>query len=304
MHIIPVLTGPTGAGKSSLLYGLHEDGLHFEVVSADAFQVYKRFDIGTAKPSASIRRELPHYLVDIVEPADSFDAGDFVKCAETAIADILARGTVPVVAGGTFFYIKALCDGIFNAPPVSSDIRAAIRDRIAHEGSAKLYAELLEIDVEYAKKIHEHDIVRIARALEIYQASGITFSVAHRQFHQPPKYQYKIISLDKERSVLYNDINSRVRQMCADGWQDEVRALLASGITTAMPAFRALGYREIAETITSGLSLDVAIERIAQKTRNYAKRQLTWARNMYGVSMLDIGEARGLICELYSSFIL
>lgn len=284
---IPVVTGATASGKSALLYRLFDEGLRFELVSADAFQVYQRLDIGTAKPDVSLRKRIPHHLIDIIPTDGSYDAGDFAEQAEEVIEDILSRGVMPVVAGGTGLYIRSLMEGLFDSPPVDEELRASLKKRIEDEGSQTLFEELKKVDPEYASVIHQNDAVRIIRAMEVYLGTGMPISGAHKKLSRKPKYSYDLMILDKERSRLYDDIDTRVASMIEAGWVDEVRGLLDMGITEDMPSFRAIGYRDLAQTVQGKLPLEASVEIIARKTRNYAKRQLTWFRGTKDAVFMD-----------------
>ncbi|MDR2870468.1 MAG: tRNA (adenosine(37)-N6)-dimethylallyltransferase MiaA [Deferribacteraceae bacterium] len=278
-NVIPIITGPTASGKSGLLYKLFDQGFDFEYISADAFQVYQGLDIGTAKPSIELRQHIPHHLIDIIPADSSYTAGDFVAHAEAAIEAILDADKHPVIAGGTGLYIQALRDGIFEVPS-DATIRQELQLRLDTEGNHKLYHELQGIDPTYAAKIHENDSVRILRALEVYRITGLPISIAHKELRKPPRYSYNVMVIDKKREELYADINKRTENMIAEGWMEEVRSLLASGITPDMPSFRAIGYKELTMALSSEITLAEATSIIAQKTRNYAKRQLTLFRGM------------------------
>ncbi len=281
--IIPVITGPTASGKSELVYDYARSRGDIEVVSADAFQVYKGLDIGTAKPDMDIRREIPHHLIDIVETDGSFNVGDFVGKAEKVIEEILNRGRQPIVVGGTGLYIRTLRDGIFSAPDIDAELRDELRARIQREGSAALYEELAKADPDVAAKIHPNDHVRIIRGLEVWLSSGVTISSARELKRTLPAYSYDIMVIDKDRETLYNDINLRVRHMLSHGWPEEVKSLLDMGYNENLPAFRAIGYADLAKVFLYGNKIADAEEKIAQRTRNFAKRQLTWFRGMGGV---------------------
>ncbi len=283
---IPVITGATASGKSDLIAALAGGGLPFEVISADAFQVYRLLDIGTAKPDLELRAKIPHHLIDIVPTDGSYTAGDFVTHAESAIRDILSRGKLPLVTGGTGLYIQTLRDGIFETPPSDEQLRNELRQRAEREGSAVLHEELNKADHAAAARIHPNDLVRIIRALEVWKTTGVPITHAHRKFNKKPMFSYDVMVLYRERGDLYQDINSRVRKMLEKGWLDEIRMLLDKGYSTTIPSFRAIGYRELAAALIGDRTLDSAIELTAQKTRNYAKRQMTWFRGMSEVAFM------------------
>ncbi|MDR2883813.1 MAG: tRNA (adenosine(37)-N6)-dimethylallyltransferase MiaA [Deferribacteraceae bacterium] len=294
---IPVITGATASGKSALIMELAERGVNFEIVSADAFQVYRRLDIGTAKPDREVRDRIRHHLIDIVDADGEYNTGDFVIAAESAIDEILSRGAIPIISGGTGLYIQSLRDGIFEVPPADPIIREKLHERAKKEGSAALYREFKANDPVAAARIHENDLVRIVRGLEVWQSTGMPISQAQKKLQRPPKYRYNVMVINKDRDSLYKDIDERTNAMLKGGWLNEVRSLLDSGLSVELPSFRAIGYRELADVVLNGSSLDVATETIARKTRNYAKRQLTWFRGMDDVKFM---EAEAICSELSS----
>jgi tRNA dimethylallyltransferase len=280
---IPVLTGATASGKSELIYRFLKERPDYELISADAFQVYKRLNIGTAKPDGHLLKSFPHHLINILEPAGAYSAGEFTEQAEKAVRLITERGKKPIVSGGTGLYIDSLRNGIFKEPPIDPEVREALSVLSPQE----LYAELLSADPESAAKINPNDKMRLARALEIWRSSGIPISSAHRLFKGEAKYLYNVFVLEKERERLYADINIRVENMLAAGWLGEVESLLDEGVTPDAPSFKAIGYRELASVLRKEISTDSARDLIAQKTRNFAKRQLTWFRRMKEVTFLE-----------------
>jgi tRNA dimethylallyltransferase len=283
MGLIPIITGATASGKSEAVFKFLEKRTDYEVISADAFQVYRGLDIGTAKPSAYLLERYPHHLIDILEPNASYSAGAFAEQAEAAVEEILNRGKKPIIAGGTGLYIESLRNGIFKEPQPSPRIRAELSALPNHE----LYAELSRVDPESAAKIHPNDRARLVRALEVWRTGGIPISEAHKLFKGEARFEYKVYVLEKDREILYRDINERTHKMLADGWLEETENLLKKGVTPDSPSFRAIGYRELAAVIRGELALDKAEEAIAQKTRNFAKRQLTWFRRMKGIIVSD-----------------
>ncbi|MDR0453893.1 MAG: tRNA (adenosine(37)-N6)-dimethylallyltransferase MiaA [Deferribacteraceae bacterium] len=283
---IPVITGATASGKSEIITALADEGVSFEVVNADAFQVYKFLDIGTAKPDPEFRKRVPHHLIDITPPDRAYTAGDFVTHAEIAIKDIISRGKLPLVTGGTGMYIQALRDGIFETPPTDEPLRNELKRRAETEGKAALHEELKKIDADAAERIHPNDLTRIIRALEVWKTTGVPITRAHHIFRKAPAFSYNIMVLYRERGDLYRDINDRVGKMLDSGWLTEVETLLGKGYTISMPSFRAIGYRELAAVVTGDMTLDSASELTERKTRNYAKRQMTWFRGMNNVTFM------------------
>lgn len=285
--IIPIITGPTSSGKSSTAFNAGLIDNRVEIISADAFQVYKGLDIGTAKVSLQERQQVKHHLIDILNPDECYSAGMFRLHAEKLIEDILKRGKIPVIAGGTGLYIKSLTDGIFNCPEIDENIRKDLQLKLEKNGIESLYNELEKVDIEYAKKISSNDPVRTVRALEVYYGLGMTFTKAHKEYAVEPKYKYSIGVLWIERSKLYEKINQRTRQMWEMGWAKEVETLLNAGYNMNCPSFRAIGYKLIADYILNGGKSDDVINKIAQETRHFAKRQYTWFRHRDNVVMYE-----------------
>ena len=311
---IPVLVlfGPTASGKTAVLERLFaSSGKRFEaeVVSADSMQVYRRMDIGTAKPSADLLSRLPHHLIDIRNPDEPFCVGDFVRLADEACSAIRARGRLPVVAGGTGFYLKHFVLGLAEAPPADPAVRAEVREELSRFGAEKLHAELARADPASAARIHLHDEYRLTRALEVFRASGRPLSsYAASSSAGRPAYRFLSISVERERPELYRRIDERARAMFASGLPAEVEALRKAGYGPDAPALRAIGYREFFLTdaelsaelpesfpASGGTGADrlAAIEAlVARNSRRYAKRQITFASSIPGMEPLraDAGD--------------
>ncbi len=278
-----VLCGPTAAGKTTVGIRLARE-LDGEIVSADALQVYRRMDIGTAKPTAAERALVPHHLIDVVEPDQPFDAARYVALARPAVEDILRRGKVPLVVGGTGLYIRALLHGLFPAPAVDPTVRVRLAAELTARGVEAMHARLAQCDPEAARRLHPRDSARILRALEVFAATGRPISAlqrAHRFADSP--YVSRILGLRLERSVLYARIDRRVEEMLAAGLEEEVRGLLAAGFSPALKAMQALGYRHIAAWLEGSLSREEAVRTMKRDTRRYAKRQMTWFRATPGI---------------------
>lgn len=279
-----VVLGPTAVGKSRVAVDL---ALRFggEVVNGDSIQVYRGFDIGTDKPTAESRRGVPHHLVDIVGPEVQFTAADFVREALAAARDIAARGRVPVVAGGTGLYLKALLDGLFPEPGRDPAVRAALEAEAREKGLDVLFRRLEAVDPEYARKVRDRDRVRIVRALEVHAATGRPISEHFRATESPVKGRTVVrLGLRLEREELRRRIGDRVDRMFERGFVDEVRGLLARGIPETAPAFRALGYGHVLRHLRGEIGRAEAAELTKTDTRQYAKRQMTWFRKMDGVA--------------------
>lgn len=294
-----VLFGPTASGKTSVLLELFNSsgGIGAEVVSADSMQVYRGMDIGTAKPSAGERARLPHHLIDIREPSQQFNAGDFVLLADKACTEIASRGKLPVVSGGTGFYLKNFILGLSEAPPSSGEIRAALKQELGEKGAAPLMEELAACDPVSAKRIHINDEYRMLRALEVFRASGRPLS----SFEVPVSkkrscFRFIITALSRPRDELYRRINLRCETMFKAGLADEVRKLHEARYTPNDPGLRAIGYREFfTEDIENPgkwrLSRDTEGVKtlVAQNSRRYAKRQITFFAGIPDVCWIDCG---------------
>jgi tRNA dimethylallyltransferase len=283
---IPIITGYTASGKTELSLKIAEK-FNVEIISADAFQVYQYMDIGTGKPSKDELETVKHHLIDILTPDEVYSAGIFFEMAEKLIEDILNRNKIPLIVGGTGLYIEVLTKGIFKAPELKNDIRTDLQNEIMKKGTEYFYNLLLSKDPEYGKKITKNDKNKIIRAFEIMEATGTTVSEAHKIYHRNPKYNYIVFIIEKERFQLYNDINNRVLKMFQLGWIDEVKNLLNLGYKSESHAFKAIGYREIASYLQKDNNIkERLIEEIQTKTRQFAKRQITWFRHMKGIVKL------------------
>lgn len=275
--LIVAVSGPTASGKSALAVEL---ALAFggEVVSCDAMQVYRGFDIGTAKLPPAGRRGVPHYLIDIREPEETFSAGEFSHLARQAIHDISARGRVPVVAGGTGFYLRALFEGLFQGPARQTELRERLRSMEARS-AGRVHRLLRRLDPEAAARIHPHDVNKAIRAAEVSISAGEPLTQLQRSGREPLRgFRVLHLFLDPDRGEVYRRINQRCEEMFRGGLIAEVRALLARGVPRTAQPFLAVGYREALAVIDGELTLDAAIALAQQATRRYAKRQWTWFR--------------------------
>lgn len=280
---IVVVLGPTAVGKSSL--GMHlARELAGEIVNADALQVYRHLELGTDKPSAEMRAEIPHHLVDVLNPTEPYSAGDFARSARAAIRDIASRDRLPVVVGGSGLYLKALLQGLSPLPRRDEEVRAGLKARVEREGARTLHAELARVDPETASRVAPRDRQRIVRALEVHAVSGRPMSslMAEKSPDFVPVDAVRI-GLTLPRAILYDRIAGRILDMVKKGWVEEVSALLDRGVDPSAPAFQAIGYSQIVHYILGRTSLDQAIETTVQATRRYAKRQMTWFRRVEGV---------------------
>ena len=284
-----VVIGPTAAGKSDVAVRLAQqvDG---EVVSADSMQVYRGFDIGTGKITAEEQGGIPHHLLDVVDPGEPFSAARFVELADEVIADIAGKGRRVVVAGGTGLYVRALLRGLFESPPADEQIRQEHRREAAELGAAALHARLQTIDPEAAGRINDNDLVRISRALEVFQQTGQTIS-ALQQAHRlaAPRYASLTLGINPPREELWQRIERRVHQMMELGWLDEVRRLVRAGHGETHP-MGALGYRQLSAHLRGELDLEEAVRQTVRDTRRFARRQMTWFSSEPDVRWHERGE--------------
>ena len=334
---IPVLVlfGPTASGKTDTLLEILNSTAGtappIEVISADSMQVYRGMDIGTAKPSIEERTALPHHLIDICDPSEQFNAGDFVRLAEEACIDIARRGKLPVISGGTGFYLKNFIMGLSEAPPSNPEIRAVLEEELKKNGALSLKNELAAVDPVSAERIHINDEYRLLRALEVYRSSGkplssykaptlgiacagtelaraalapefaragIACAALGTELKNSPseRFNFTIIGLSRPRKELYRRINERTAQMFKQGLPNEVRALYEKGYTPNDPGLRAIGYREFFVNDEDGawrLSEDMEGVQalVAQNSRHYAKRQITFFAGIPNVNWIELKEA-------------
>lgn len=271
-----VITGPTCSGKTSVAVDLAES-TGGEIISADSRQVYRKMDIGTAKPGPEETRRAPHHLIDILDPDERYTAADFRRDAEDKIREIRGKGKLPVIAGGTWLYIKALVDGIFEGPAGNGKVRAELEEQASSSGTMNLHMELSKIDPSSAGKIHPNDRRRIIRALEIYKLTGKPPSRVKKWRNSSP--DYLMFGLFPERGKLYSEINARTDMMFREGFVEEVENLAANGCTEEFISMEAVGYREVISFLKGRSTLDEAREKTKAATRRYARRQLTWLRS-------------------------
>ena len=283
-----LILGVTASGKGRLAFDLAESQ-GAEIISIDSMKVYRRMDIGTAKPPEEARRGIRYHLIDIVEPSDSFSAGVFRERALGAMEQIKGRGKKIVAVGGTALYIKALLYGLFEGPGSDEQIRAELQERAEAQGMAELYQELTKIDPIAAGRINPNDSKRIIRALEVYGITGKLISSFQKQWDDSDaKGDWTIIGLRREKAEESRRINGRVKNMIAAGLVDEVRALLDEEKPLSKQARFAIGYAEIIEYLNGRIELEEAVELIKKNTRRLAKNQRTWFKTFKNVHWLDI----------------
>ncbi len=287
MHKLYFIIGCTASGKGSLGRELARR-LGAQVVSVDSMKIYRRMDIGTAKPSQAVRAEIPHHCIDLVEPSESFSVAQFVACADKAVGEVVAAGASALAVGGTSLYIKALSEGLFEGPSADEEIRGRLKDRAAAEGLSALHTELAGVDPEAAARIHPNDERRIVRALEVYQATGTPITALQRQWDSGVRrYEAVFIGLRRDKADQARRINLRAKMMLEAGLADEVAALLAEPKGISAQAAQAVGYAEMIKYVKGRCSLDEAFELIKINTRRLAKKQRTWHRRFAGVTWFD-----------------
>ena len=277
---ILAVVGPTASGKTKLAVelALRHNG---EVVSADSMQIYRTLDIGTAKPTAEEMQGVPHHMLDVAEPEEDFSVARYVEMASACVDDILARGKLPILAGGTGLYIDSLLSGRrFAAFAPESPLRAQLQKQAREQGSPALWAELQSVDPEAAARLHPNDEKRIIRALEVWHQTGKTITQHNLETQSiPPRYEALTIGLAFEnREDMWARIDRRVDEMMGAGLVDEVRALLEWGIPQHCTAMQAIGYKEMVQAVMTGGDVQAAAEEVKLRSRQYAKRQLTWFR--------------------------
>ncbi len=288
---IVVIGGPTATGKTNLSIRLAKE-FDGEIVSGDSVQIYKRLDIGSAKPTKEEMDGIPHHLIDILEPYENFSVADYVARAKTVIDDITARKKLPIVVGGTGLYISSLVDNVtFSEAETDYALRDELNKKAEKMGTEALYDELKSIDPTAALSIHPNNIKRVIRALEIYYLTGKTMTEHNAASKTiPSPYDAKMYALTSSRELIYERINKRVDFMVNDGLFDEVSSLLKSGITKDMQSMQAIGYKEIVSYFDGFCTKEEAIDAVKQNSRHYAKRQLTWFKRDERYKWLDIND--------------
>ncbi|QJD30407.1 tRNA (adenosine(37)-N6)-dimethylallyltransferase MiaA [Methylococcus geothermalis] len=295
---VVALMGPTASGKSRLAIEI-AGALNGEIVSVDSSLVYRGMDIGTAKPTSADRATVPHHLIDILDPSETFSTGQFRDRALALIADIAARGRLPVLAGGTMLYFNALLRGLAELPPAHPEIRRELEERAVREGWQALHAELSRIDPPAAARIHPNDPQRLQRALEVFYLTGQPLSELWEGSRNPelPFRPLRLVLAPSSRAVLAERIAERFRRMLDDGFLGEVEALYRRGdLNETLPSIRAVGYRQAWAYLEGECDFDTFVERAIIATRQFAKRQYTWLRKETEATWLE-SEAGGLIAS-------
>lgn len=294
-----VVAGPTASGKTRLAIDIanHFDG---EIVSADSMQIYKYMDIGTAKPTAEERAECPHHLIDFVEPDREFSVADYTRLAHGVISEIRARGSLPVMCGGTGLYINSVVNDVaFGETDTDYELRERLNKKAELEGGEALLEMLAEFDPVSAARLHPNNVRRIVRAIEFYKSTGVPIS-EHQEMTKRTESRYEPImfAIDYDRETLYDRINRRVDIMLKNGLIDEVRRLLDMGYTKELNSMKGIGYKEIIDYCDGRCTLNEAEEAVKQGSRRYAKRQLTWFRRDDRIIMLKPDNASEKAIEI------
>jgi len=281
-----LILGVTASGKGRLAFHLAKQ-IGAEIISIDSMKVYRRMDIGTAKPPKEARAVVKYHLIDIVEPSDSFSVGMFLEHSSSATEQIKRRNSPIVAVGGTALYIKSLLYGLFEGPGTDENIRKKLQQRAKAEGLKQLYHQLENLDPVTARRIHPNDAKRIIRALEVYELTGKTISNLQQQWKRNVTHNWTIIGLRSDKTDTNHRINSRVKKMIAAGLVDEVKSLLAEDKPLSKQARCAIGYAEIIDYINGRITLEDATELIKKNTRRLAKNQRTWFKTFENVNWLD-----------------
>ncbi|MFH1730505.1 MAG: tRNA (adenosine(37)-N6)-dimethylallyltransferase MiaA [Planctomycetota bacterium] len=283
------LIGQTASGKGAAAVALAQE-VGAEIISLDSMKVYRGMDVGTAKPPPERRATVPHHhMIDVADPGQHFSTALYVEGAERAIKEITRRRAVPLFAGGTALYLKAMTEGLFEGPPADLDFRSRLRAEAAERGSEHLHRRLAEVDPAAAERIHPNDLRRIERALEVHEKTGTPISELQEQFGRPnEKYAAVIMGLRREKADLHGRINRRVDAMMAAGLLDEVRRLTSAPMPLGREASQSLGYKEMLAHLNGECALDDAVELLKLHTRQFAKAQMTWFKRMENVEWFDV----------------
>ena len=294
MNPIICIAGPTASGKTALAVALARE-LDGEVVSCDSMQVYKRMDIGTAKPSPEERQGIPHHMIDVAEPWEDYSVSRYCADAAPNVEDIVSRGKTAIIAGGTGLYMDSLIRGNDFAPFTSTGVRERLEREADRAGMEALLARLRAVDPEAAARLHLSDRKRIIRAMEVYLETGETITAHNRRTQAlPPRFSPVWLGLDFEsRAELYSRIDRRVDVMLEAGLLEEIRALLRSGIPEKCTAMQAIGYKEFTDALDGRCTVEAAADQVRQSSRRYAKRQLTWFRRNGRIHWLRRGPGEG-----------
>lgn len=284
------IVGPTAVGKTRVSIDLAKL-IHGEIISGDSMLLYKKMDIGTAKPSIEERGGVAHHLIDILEPEEEFSVVEFKRLAGRLISEINGKNKLPVLAGGTGLYVKSLLENYdFDTTPEDSEFRLKMQQMADTYGRDYVHSMLAKVDTKAAEHLHPNDLKRVIRALEVYSVSGRSIMLRSAGHSARIRYDAVVIGLTMERKKLYERINLRVDAMAAAGLVDEVAGLLRGGVTRECQSMQAIGYKEIAAYLQGETDLEAAIAAIKQATRHFAKRQMTWYRKMPYIVWVDVDQ--------------
>ena len=298
MNNIICIAGPTASGKTALAVALAKE-LNGEVVSCDSMQVYKRMDIGTAKPTPEEMQGIPHHMIDVAEPWEDFSVGRYCEMAAPIVDDIISRGKTAIIAGGTGLYMDSLIRGSAFAPFPSTGVRERLEAQADAEGMEAMLSRLRAVDPDSAARLHLSDRKRIIRALEVFLETGETITAHNRKTQAvPPRYTPLWLGLDfSERGELYRRIDLRVGKMLEMGLIEEIQSLLDSGIPEKATAMQAIGYKEFVDALDGRCTIEEAADQVRQSSRRYAKRQLTWFRRNQRMHWIIRKDSGGEILE-------
>jgi len=288
-----VLAGPTCSGKTKVAIDLAQK-LNTEIISADSRQIYRFLNVGTAKPGADDLARVRHHLIDCFDPDEEYNASRFENDALKIIGDLFGENKIPVVAGGSGLYIRALVNGLFNSVDADIEFREELKRKRELEGNGALYARLLEVDPESASRMLPQNWKRVMRALEVYHLSGETISDFQKKYRRDTDIDFIQFGLRWDRQMLYSNINRRVDDMISGGLVDETKSILALGYSSDLNALNTVGYKEIISYLKGETDLSRAIELIKRNTRRFAKRQLTWFRKDNRINWIDIRSGQEL----------
>lgn len=284
------IVGPTAVGKTEIAIQLARH-LNAEIVSLDSRQIYRGMDIGTAKPTPAQRQAVPHHLVDCVNVDQPFSVAAYQRLADIAITEILERDKRAMVVGGAGLYFRGIIDGLFEGPGADAEVRSKLQREADEHGNVALHERLRQCDPETADRVHPNNLVRVIRALEIYQLTGKPISVLQGQWKKnEPRYPFRAFGLNMPRQALYRRIEDRVNQMMETGLIEEVKWLLDQGYPRNCVAMQSFGYKELIEYLDGKRTLDEAVALLKQNTRRFAKRQLTWFCNDSRIEWLDLSQ--------------
>ena len=298
------ILGPTAIGKTSISVEIAKQ-IDSEIISADSRQIYKYFNIGTAKPSEENLLEVKHWFIDELEPDEDFSAGQFGELARERVDDILSRKKTPIVVGGSGLYVRALKDGLHEGDVKDDRVREALRKRLDEEGAEDLYDDLKKIDPVGAAKIHENDVQRILRLMEVYLVAGKPLNELQKKISPPANFESFMFGLIMPREKLYERINRRVDEMIENGLIAEVANIRVKGYLPSLNSLNTVGYKEVFQYFDGSLSFDEMVDKIKMDSRRYAKRQLTWFKADDKIEWFDVStdkEKEKVIEKIVSQF--